>query len=195
MKFRPYWACWLGISLAVVLLGVSVFAAVRLQGSDTGSGFAVSDQVAMGGLGLVLALAALLPLRLMVRADAEGVVVRNAFFSRRFDWQEIGAVNFPDGALFPRLELPADEYYTVQAVQAVDRHRAVDAVRMLRRLHRAALRRVAAASETDAVDESAVTGDSARDDLAPDDPAPDDTAPDDTAGRTEVGSQPDTESQ
>jgi hypothetical protein len=48
------------------------------------------------------------------------------------------SVSFPDGASWARLELPDDEYQAVMAVQAVDRGRAVEAVRALRKLHRAA---------------------------------------------------------
>src|SRR5699024_3468434 len=144
VQCRPYWARWIAIPVAAVLLGVSVYAATRLQASDTGVDFRVSDQIAMVGLGVVLALVALSPMRPRVRADAEGVSVRNVLFSRRFDWGEVRSVSFPDGASFPRLELAEDEYYSVLAVQAMDRQRAVDAVRGLRRLHRAALSRVAA---------------------------------------------------
>jgi len=147
VQCRPYWARWIAIPVAAVLLGVSVYAATRLQASDTGVDFRVSDQIAMVGLGVVLALVALSPMRPRVRADAEGVSVRNVLFSRRFDWGEVRSVSFPDGASFPRLELAEDEYYSVLAVQAMDRQRAVDAVRGLRRLHRAALSRVAAAGQ------------------------------------------------
>src|SRR5699024_416651 len=141
----------------------SVYAATRLQASDTGVDFKVGDQIAMVGLGLILALVALSPMRPRVRADAEGVSVRNVLFSRRFDWREIRSVSFPDGASFPRLELAEDEYYSVLAVQAMDRQRAVDAVRGLRRLHRAAHSRVPTAGDVRAGgnDESSATTDAA----------------------------------
>jgi hypothetical protein len=64
--------------------------------------------------------------------------VRNVLLSRRFAWHEVLSISFPDGASWARLELPEDEYYPVIAVQAVDRERAVIAVRALRRLHKQA---------------------------------------------------------
>ena len=156
VQFRPYWACWIAVTVAVVLLGVSVFAAFRLGDSDTGTSFAVSDQIAMGALGIVLAAVALTPILPRVRADAAGVSVRNVLFSRRFDWHEIRGVSFPDGASFPRLELADDEYYSVLAVQVLDRERAVHAVRTLRRLHRVAVSAEPAGDSTG--DEGASTG-------------------------------------
>lgn len=140
-QFSAHRIRWVAISLAVVFLGVAIPVAVLLRQSETGLDFAVSDQVAIGLLGLLLALGALMLLRPRVRADDDGVSVRNIFFSRRFSWGEILSVSFPDGAMFARLELAEDEYYAVLAVQAVDRRHAVEAVRTLRRFHRAAVRR------------------------------------------------------
>lgn len=139
VQFRPRRVRWIAVSCAVLLLTMFLVMAVFLRESDTGVYFRVSDQVALAGVGLLLALGMLMLLRPRVRADADGVSVRNVFFSQRFDWQEILAVSFPDGASFARLELPHDEYYSVIAVQAMDREHAVEAVRALRRLHRDAV--------------------------------------------------------
>ncbi|MFF5988682.1 PH domain-containing protein [Prauserella flavalba] len=125
-------------ALAVLLLVVFTVVAVLLRGSDTGVIFQVSDQVAMIGVGVLLAGASLLFAAPRVKADAEGIDVRNVLVSRRFAWGDVLSVSFPDGASFARLELPDDEYYSVLAVQAVDRDRAVEAVRALRKLHKAA---------------------------------------------------------
>ncbi|WP_232212929.1 PH domain-containing protein [Saccharomonospora saliphila] len=125
-------------ALAVLLLGVFVTVAVLLRSADTGVIFHLSDQVAMVGIGVLLAGAAMVFALPRVRADADGAEVRNVFVTRRFSWDEVLAVSFPDGASFARLELPDHEYHSLLAVQAVDRDAAVEAVRTLRRLHRAA---------------------------------------------------------
>ncbi|RBM18231.1 hypothetical protein DI005_19935 [Prauserella sp. PE36] len=125
-------------ALALLLLVVFTVVAVLLRSSDTGVIFQVSDQVAMIGVGVLLAGASLLFAMPRVKADTEGIEVRNVVVSRRFAWGEVLSVSFPDGASFARLELPDDEYYSVLAIQAVDRDRAVEAVRALRKLHKAA---------------------------------------------------------
>ncbi|WP_216216426.1 PH domain-containing protein [Amycolatopsis aidingensis] len=138
VTFRPRRVVWMCTPLAAVLLTVFVTVAVLLRDSDTGVIFRASDQIAMIGIGILLSGATMLFTRPRVRADSEGVEVRNVFTTRRFSWAEVLSVSFPDGASFARLELPEDEYYSVVAVQAVDRERAVLAVRTLRRLHKQA---------------------------------------------------------
>jgi hypothetical protein len=135
---RPHRATWMSSVLAVFLLAVFVAVAILLRGSDTGVIFQRSDQIAMVFIGVLLAAATMLFATPRVRADAEGVQVRNVLAGRRFTWLEVLSVSFPDGASFARLELPDDEYYAMLAIQAVDRDRAVEAVRALRRLHKAA---------------------------------------------------------
>ncbi|WP_298180580.1 PH domain-containing protein [Saccharomonospora sp.] len=137
---RPRRTFWMSTALAVVLLAVFVTVAALLRSEDTGVIFAVSDQIAMIGVGAMLAAAAMLFATPKVRADAEGVHVRNIGVSRYFRWDEVLSVSFPDGASFARLELPEFEYYSMLAIQAVDRERAVEAVRALRRFHAAAHR-------------------------------------------------------
>lgn len=135
---RPRRVVWMSVFVAVVLLTVFVTVGVLLRTSDTGVIFHVSDQVAMIGVGVVLAAAAMLFALPRARADADGIEVRNVLVTKRFSWDEVLSVSFPDGASFARLELPDFEYYSVLAVQAVDRERAVEAVRALRALHRQA---------------------------------------------------------
>ncbi|MFC4086058.1 PH domain-containing protein [Amycolatopsis samaneae] len=124
--------------LAAALLVVFVVVAVLLRRTDTGVIFETSDQAAMVGIGILLSAGTMLFANARVRADAEGIEVRNVLTAKRFAWSEVLSVSFPDGASWARLELPDDEYYSVLAVQAVDREHAVEAVRALRRLHREA---------------------------------------------------------
>ncbi|GAY12466.1 PH domain-containing protein [Pseudonocardia sp. N23] len=126
---------WAG-SVLVVALFVAI--AIVLRNTDTGVYFRFADQVSMVLLGLLIAAGLLLLARPRVRADAEGVQVRNILQTRYFPWGEVMAVAFPDGASWARLDLPDDEYLPVLAVQAVDRTYAVDGIRALRALRAAA---------------------------------------------------------
>lgn len=136
---RPRRATWVSVVLAAFLLVAFVVVAVLLRSSNTGAIFEVSDQIAMVGIGIVLAGGALLFATPRVRADAKGIEVRNVILlTKRYSWLEVIAVSFPDGASFARLELPEDEYLGVLAIQSVDRDHAVEAVRALRRLHKQA---------------------------------------------------------
>jgi hypothetical protein len=124
--------------VAALFIAVFVVVAVFLKRGDTGVHFATSDQVAMVGIGLALAAGVLWPTWPRVRADEEGVEVRNLLGARRFAWTDVRALSFPDKAWWARLELPADEYVPMIAIQALDGENAVAAMRELRRLHREA---------------------------------------------------------
>ncbi|HZG92550.1 MAG TPA: PH domain-containing protein [Pseudonocardia sp.] len=114
--------------------------AVVLRNSPTGVYFRLADQVAMVLMGLLLAGGLLLLARPRVRADAEGIEVRNFGTARRLPWELVVRVAFPDGASWARLDLPDDEYLPVIALQAVDRGYAVRGITRLRELHAAAHR-------------------------------------------------------
>ncbi|MGH3620782.1 MAG: PH domain-containing protein [Sciscionella sp.] len=124
------------LPVAVAIVVLFVVGGLRLRDSVTGVHFLTSDQVAVIGLGLLIAAGLLLFLRPMVRACAEMVEVRNLGGIREVPWADVRAVSFPDGAPWARLELDADEYIPVMAIQATDGQRAVVAIRELRALHR-----------------------------------------------------------
>lgn len=123
---------------AVIFVAVFAVVATLLRNTPTGVYFYLSDQIAMIGIGVLLACGALMFARPRVRADLDGVEVRNMLGSRRFAWSDIESVSFPDGSAWARLELPDDEYVPVLAVQAIDGEHAVSAMRELRRLRREA---------------------------------------------------------
>lgn len=131
---------WAG---AVVIVVVFTAIAVVLRNSSTGVYFRFADQVSMVILGLLIAGGLLLLARPRVRADADGIEVRNIVVKRRLSWDGIEDVAFPDGASWARLDLPDDEYLAVLAIQAVDRQYAVDAIRRIRALHARARARAA----------------------------------------------------
>ncbi|WP_433299357.1 PH domain-containing protein [Pseudonocardia sp. CA-142604] len=126
---------WVG---AVAVLVLFTVVAVLLRGSETGVYFRFADQVALVVLGLLIAGGVLLLARPRVRADADGIEVRNILTTQRLSWQVVRRVAFPDGASWARLDLPDDEYLPVLAIQAVDGYRAVEGIARLRALHAAA---------------------------------------------------------
>jgi hypothetical protein len=136
--FRPLRVRQVVIPVAVALVVVFVVVAVLLRNSSTGVYFSLADQVAMVLLGLLLGAGVLALGRPRVRADADGVEVRTLLAGKRLPWSDVLGVTFPDGAPWARLDLPADEYVPVVAIQAVDGERAVTAMRHLRSLHRTA---------------------------------------------------------
>jgi hypothetical protein len=140
VEFRPKRIRVVAWVSAVFLVAVFTVVGLLLGDTPTGVIFRTSDQVAMIFLGVLLACGMLLLTRPRVRADAEGVEVRNVVTVHRFSWPQVLHVSFPDGASWARLELPDDEYVSIMAVQAVDRDHAVTAVRALRDLHNAATR-------------------------------------------------------
>lgn len=120
------------IAAAALLVIVHVTLAVLLRTEQTGVFFRLSDQIAMAGLGCVLAGGVLLLTRPRLRVGPRGVGVRNVLNERIVDWDLARGLSFPDGAAWARIELPDDEYIPVMAIQSNDREYAVAAVRRFR---------------------------------------------------------------
>lgn len=135
---------------AVVFVVVFTVVAVLLRNTPTGVYFYLSDQIAMVVLGVLLAMGALMFGRPRVRADLEGVEVRNMLGTRHYPWSVVEQVSFPESSAWARLELPDDEYVPIMAVQAIDGERAVLAMRELRRIRREAEGRAEAQTEAQA---------------------------------------------
>lgn len=133
-QFRPRKIRYVSAALAVAFVAVFTVVAFLLRSEWTGAYFQVSDQVAMVGIGVMLAIGVLLFARSRVRADEQGIEIRNLLGVKRFEWDQVEHVSFPDGASYARLELPDDEYVTIMAIPAVDGERSVAAMRELRRL-------------------------------------------------------------
>lgn len=133
---RPRKVRRVAIPIAAVLVVSFAVVGTLLRSTPTGVFFRVSDQVAMVGLGILLAGGVLLLIRPRLRADHEGVEIRNILGTQRYPWSVVQTVSFPDGAAWARLELPEDEYVPIMAIQAVDADYAVRAMRELRELRR-----------------------------------------------------------
>jgi hypothetical protein len=136
VSFRPRRVRFVAIPAAVGLIALFVIIAILLRNTPTGAYFEVSDQIAMAMVGVLLACGVLLLTRPRVRASAEWIEVRNLLGATRYEWADIRGLIVPDGSAWARLELPADEYISIMAVQAADGPRAVTAMRALRALYK-----------------------------------------------------------
>jgi hypothetical protein len=122
-----------------VVFGALLVVALTLPSSSTGVvQFGIVDQVAIGGLGLILGAGIALLGRSRVDADADGIRVRNVAMTRELGWRSVRAVRFDRKSSWASLLLENGDETALLAVQAVDREHAVRAVEGLRALHAAA---------------------------------------------------------
>ena len=125
--------------LGLLVVAVMVVVAAELkETTNTVVTYRTSDQVAMVGLGVVLAAGILFLGRSRVDADAAGVRVRNVVVHHELPWQAVRAVRFDRKSAWGSLLLENGDEISLLAVQAVDKERAVAAVEGLRALHAAA---------------------------------------------------------
>lgn len=122
------------VAVAALLVVVHVTLAVLLRQGSTGVYFRTADQLAMAGIGTILALGVLTLTRPRVRVGERGIAVRNILGEKIVDWDLFEGLSFPDGAAWARIELPDDEYMPVMAIQSNDREYAVDTVGRFRAL-------------------------------------------------------------
>jgi hypothetical protein len=124
---------------AVVVVVVMLFVALSLQSSSTGVvAFGPVDQVAIGGLGVLMGAGLVWLGRSRVDADTEGIRWRNVAISHALPWGAVRAVCFDRKSSWATLLLRNDDEVALFAVQAVDNERAVAAVEGLRALLAAA---------------------------------------------------------
>ena len=119
---------------AVAIAAVHIVVGALLKVGSTGVIYQTADQVAIAMLGVIIAGAVLLLTRPRLRVGAPGVAVRNLFGYRLIPWPQVVGVSFPAGKRWAQVDLPADEYVPVMAIQAVDKERAVQAMRQVRQL-------------------------------------------------------------
>jgi hypothetical protein len=141
VEFRPRRIRVVSGIAAGAILAIFTALSFGLKGS-TGDGygqFQAGDQFAMIGLGVLGALGALVFTRPRVRADADGVRIRNVIGGYDLPWDVVRAVRFDRNSAWAMLELHDDETVPVHALQAADKEYAVSGVRALRALHAAAI--------------------------------------------------------
>ena len=139
--YRPRRVRWVAGASAVAVAVLFTVLSFGLHGA-TGGGpaqFTRGDQFAMIGLGVLIGLGLLSFARPRVRADAEGVRVRNVVGRYELPWSVVRAVRFDRNSPWAQLELLDDEQVSIHALQAADKDYAVEGVRSLRRLHAAAV--------------------------------------------------------
>ena len=120
---------------AVIVLAATAVVVLTLPSSSTGVvRFAVVDQVALAGLGLILAAAVLTLGRPRVTADATGVRIQNVIGARTLPWSVVRAVRFERKSRWASLLLTNDDVVSLFAIQAIDGERAVRATDGLRAL-------------------------------------------------------------
>lgn len=134
MVYRPRRTPTYSMIAAAAVIAIHVLIGALLTISDTGTHFQVSDQIAMGLIGVVIGGSLLLLCRPRLRVGAEGVGIRNLFSERVFDWSIVEGVWYPDSGNWARLELPDDEFSPILAIQANDGDRAVAAMAEFRDL-------------------------------------------------------------
>jgi hypothetical protein len=134
VQIRPHLTPYFAYSAAFVIVAAHIAVGLLLKIKSSGVIFQTADQVAMAGLGLVLAGLLLLFARPRLRVGATGLSVRNMLGDRLVRWQDIVGVSFPAGSRWARIDLPDDEYIPVMAIQAVDKDRAVAAMDTVRSL-------------------------------------------------------------
>jgi hypothetical protein len=128
----------LALAGAVVVAVMVVVAAGLKETTNTVVTYRTSDQLAIVGLGLVLAAGLVFLGRSRVDADAAGVRVRNVVVHHELPWQAVRAVRFDRKSAWASLVLENGDEVSLLAVQAVDKEHAVRAVEGLRALRTAA---------------------------------------------------------
>jgi Bacterial PH domain len=134
LQVRPHLTPYFAYGAAILILATSVTVGVLLKMSSTGVYFQTADQIAMAGLGVVIAGVVLLFARPRLRAGKAGLAVRNMLGEKLIAWPDVVGVSFPVGARWARVDLADDEYMPLMAIQAVDKDRAIAAMDAVREL-------------------------------------------------------------
>ena len=135
LQVRPRRITILASIAASLVIGSMVVIGLLLRDTNEGVTFTVNDQIGLIGIGLVLGAVIMTAARPRLRADENGMAIRNVFGETFVPWTLVVRVAFPSGAHWAELQMPDDELKAVMAIQAMDRGRAVTALERLRALH------------------------------------------------------------
>lgn len=130
-EFRPRLMRRAAWAAAAVIAGTGIVV-TTLNNRSSGAYMRVADQIAWGGLAVLIALGVLILTRPRVRVGPAGLQVRNVLEDRLIPWKDIKEVSFPPGKRWARVDLDAYEYIPVVAIQSVDREHAVAAMDAVR---------------------------------------------------------------
>lgn len=134
VELRPHLTPYFAYGAAFLIAAAHITVGFLLKIRSSGVIFQTADQVAIGGLGVVIALIVLMFARPRLRIGPQGLLVRNLVGDRLVPWSDVVDVSFPTGARWARVDLPDDEYIPLMAIQAVDKERAVAAMDTTREL-------------------------------------------------------------
>ena len=116
-------------------MAVHVFMSWAVDAEFTGVSITDLDKFAFIGVGLIISVLSWIALtRPRVRANEDGVQVRNIIGTRFYPWTVVYGLTFPRGSRMARLELPEFEYVPLWAIQSGDKERAIESVKAFRRL-------------------------------------------------------------
>lgn len=133
-EVRPRRAVRTAWIVAVLIAAAFLVGGIWLRSGSTGVNFRVADQIAMIGIGLLIACAVLMLTRPRVRVGPRGVTVRNVLGDNEFPWDTVRGVTFPDRKSWARLELINDDYVPLLAIRSNDKAHAAAAMDKLREL-------------------------------------------------------------
>jgi len=134
VEIRPHRVKYFVYIGATSIAAIHIAVSFLLTVGSSGVLFRVQDQIAIVGIGLILAAAVVLLGRPRLRVGPAGMSVRNVLGDRLVPWPQVRAVVFPANARWARIELPHDEYVPLMAIQAIDNERAVAAMDTVRDL-------------------------------------------------------------
>lgn len=137
LQVRPRRISLFGVLAATAVLAVMIVVGILLRGTSDGVTFRTADQVGLIGVGVIAAAAIMTVARPRLRADETGIWVRNVLGETYFAWPVVVRIAFPEGAHWAQVILADDETHPLLAIQAMDRERAVAALRAVRGLHAA----------------------------------------------------------
>lgn len=133
LVIRPHRIAILGAVAAVVVLATMIVLAITLQAD--GIPLRTVDKIGFGSTGVFAAAAIMLVARPKITADASGMTVRNVLGDSVLPWPIVMKIAFPPGAHWAQAVLADDETLPLMAIQAMDRQRAVEALKQIRALH------------------------------------------------------------
>lgn len=119
----------------VVVMAAHIFMGATVGLKFTGASVTALDEFAFPGVGVVISILVWLAFtRPRLRANADGVEVRNIVGTRFYPWQVIYGLSFSEGARMAHLELPDFEFVPVWALQSGDKVSVIRDVRSFREL-------------------------------------------------------------
>jgi len=130
-EFRPRAMRRAAVVTALVISVTGVVVAA-LDSYSSGAYMRVWDQIAWGGLAVLIAAGVLILTRPRVRVGPAGLLVRNVLEDKLIPWQDVVDVSFPPKKRWARVDLDSNEYVPVVAIQSVDRQYAVTAMDTVR---------------------------------------------------------------